>query len=59
MNNEVQVSGAIFATQDIFKKEGESYTIRSKNGSGWGLPVNELEPEDLRALANRIEAARA
>lgn len=59
MDKEIQVSGAIFATKDSSTKEGESYTIRSKNGAGWGLPVKDIAPEDLRALADRIEAARA
>lgn len=64
MRNETQVSGAIFATKDSSVKEKETYIIRSKTssgayGAGWGLPVDELEPEDLRVLADRIEAARA
>ena len=28
------------------------------NGSRWELPVKELEPDDLRALADRIEMRR-
>lgn len=55
---ETNVSGNLYATKDSHTREGESYTIRSKNGQGWGLPVRDLEPSDLRALADRIELAR-
>jgi hypothetical protein len=53
-----QVSGKIWATTDSTQKEGESYLIRSSSGSGWGLPVRDLNPKDLRALADRIELQR-
>ena len=52
------VSGAIHAKKDKYYREGESYVIVSGNGQGWGLPVDNLEPEDLRALADRIEQKR-
>ena len=63
MSSEIQVSGAIFAKKDSCAKEGETYVIRQKirsgYGGGWGLPVSDLEPKDLRELADRIESARA
>ena len=58
MNNETQVSGAIFAKLDTRAPERETYVIRGRSG-GWGLPVNDLQPDDLRVLADRIEQARA
>lgn len=58
MESEQQVSGAIFAKKNSQTKEGEEYIIRSKNGAGWGLPVRDINPEDLRALADRIQQKR-
>ena len=64
MSNETQVSGAIFANKDRSVKDGETYTVKHKAntsngfGGGWGLPVEDLEPNDLRVLADRIEAIR-
>lgn len=59
MQEEHNVSGRIFAKKCSLAREGEEYVIRSKDGAGWGLPVNNVEPNDLRVLADRIEAARA
>lgn len=56
--SEINVSGNIFAEKDAITQEGERYIIRNKIGQGWGLPVQDLEPDDLRVLASRIEAAR-
>ena len=56
---EVNVSGSIWAKPDSNSSEGETYMIRSENGAGWGLLVRDLNPEDLRVLADRIETKRA
>ena len=56
--DETRVSGCIYAKKDRFHREGEMYMIRSPNGKGWGLPVDHMQPEDLRALADRIELKR-
>jgi len=56
--SEIQISGNIFAKPDRFEPEGEHYVIRSKFGQGWGLPVRNITPDDLRALADHIEKRR-
>lgn len=57
MDNERQVSGCIYARPDDFEKDGYEYTIRA-NQQGWGLPTKNLEPEDLRKLADELEELR-
>jgi len=34
------------------------YVIRDKYGQGWGIPIKNITPEDLRAMANHLEAQR-
>lgn len=57
-SQEAQISGGIYAIPDDYEPEGEVYVIRSKTGQGWGLPVKNITPDDLRALADRIEKRR-
>lgn len=55
-----KVSGNIYAEKDRHQKDGESFVIICPvTGSGLGLPTRDIEPEDLRILADRIEKARA
>lgn len=56
---EEQVSGAIWAEASKYNQEGEKYSIRiNPFGQSWGLPVESIQPADLRALADRIEERR-
>lgn len=41
-----------------FYKYGLEAVIRSKNGQGWGLPLVDIEPDDLRNLADLMEEER-
>ena len=57
---EEQVSGNIWARADDTKKEGESYFIRCPvMKHALGIMQDEIEPKDLRALADRIEEKRS
>lgn len=55
---EERVSGNIWAEADSHNPDGETYKIRNGMGQGWQLPTRDIEPADLRALADRIEARR-
>ena len=56
---ETIVSGNIISKRDTCQRERESYVIRNPiTGQGWGLPVDWVQPEDLRVLADRIEFLR-
>ncbi len=57
--SETTVSGAIKFQPDSSTKDGGTYAIRNRNGSGWGIPTNDITPEDLRAMADHLEAQRA
>lgn len=54
---EERVSGNIYARPDKWDKEGETYIIRARN-RGWRISAEDIEPDDLRALADRIESRR-
>lgn len=41
-----------------FYKYGLEAVIRSKNGQGWSLPLIDIEPDDLRNLADLMESER-
>lgn len=56
--SEITVSGAIKFQQDDSNKDGGTYTIRNRSGSGWGIPTYDINPEDLRAMADHLEAQR-
>ncbi len=57
--NEEKISGNIWARSDKFYPEGENYIIRNPvTRQGWGLPVDSLQPDDLRVLADRVEERR-
>lgn len=57
LDQEFNVSGNIYGKVDTSARDGESFIIRPNN-QGWGLPTCDIDPEDLRALADRIEAIR-
>lgn len=55
--NPINVSGNIWGEPDSLRVEGELYVIRNPaTGQGWGLPVCDITPNDLRALADRLES---
>ena len=54
-----RVSGHIFAYKNSYSDCGESYFINRLTGNDWHLPVDCIEPDDLRALADRLESNRA
>jgi len=53
----INVSGNIYAQPDRFSTDGFTYVIRP-NSQGWGLPTENIEPEDLRVLADELEKYR-
>jgi len=55
--SEERVSGNIFVVE-YGMGSTEEYVIRNRIGQGWGLPTVDLEPKDLRALADRLEKVR-
>lgn len=56
---EVTVSGAIKWTDDRahYQPDGH-YMIVNRIGQGWGLPTENLTPNDLRAMADHLEHIR-
>lgn len=58
MNDEITVSGSIKFEPESHKKDGGTYIIRSASGSGWGIPTRNITPDDLRAMADHLEAQR-
>lgn len=52
------LSGPITFTPNKHTSDGEEYFIQLPGGVGWHLPVTNLTPADLRALADRLEAIR-
>lgn len=57
MSEQRKVSGCIYAEPDISSTDKFRYVIRPDN-QGWGLPTKDLQPEDLRVLANELEKNR-
>lgn len=50
------IRGNIYAKGDKYEPLGEAYIIRCPvTGHGWGLPIRNITPDDLRALADHIE----
>ena len=57
MEHEIQISGNIYFS-DMYTEGGE-YTIRVPGtGQGWGLPTRNIEPDDLRKMADHLEKIR-
>ena len=54
---EIHISGNIYAEKDKYEKCGYTYVIRPRNRMGWELPTRDLTPEDLRKLADHLEAS--
>lgn len=55
MTNEITVSGCI----KFDPLGGGSYVIRTPHGNmGWGIPVDHIAPDDLRAMADHLEGRR-
>jgi hypothetical protein len=54
-----RVSGNIWAEPESHGRDDETYVVRNVLGQGWQLPTKDLEPADLRALADRIEERRS
>lgn len=56
---EITVSGNIVAKPNRFSCGKEEYIIRNPvTSQGWGLPVENIEAEDLRVLADRLDKIR-
>lgn len=59
-DRENKVSGNIYAEKDEHSRDGESFVIVCPvTGFGWGIPTKDIDPNDLRVLADRIEKTRA
>ena len=56
-DDEINISGKIYAHEDQYSKDGVMYTIKPSR-QAWVLPVGDLEPKDLRALADDLEKRR-
>jgi hypothetical protein len=56
MSQETTVSGAIKYTPST---QGGIYMIRGTNGQGWGLPVENISPTDLRVMADHLELLKS
>lgn len=57
----MRVSGNIFIVDYGFpsSKGDFSYSIVCPiTGSGWGIPTKDIAPDDLRAMADHLEASR-
>ena len=56
---EVRISGNItYRPPDTQNNLDGYYSIISPNGQGWGVPTRDIEPDDLRKLADHLEANR-
>lgn len=60
---EMKVHGNIYHRAEELSlcgnKDGE-YTIRNPvTRQGWGIPTSDLEPDDLRAMADHLERWRS
>lgn len=58
MGHYEKIAGAIEWRAAVINPDGE-YLIRNCSGQGWGIPTNDLRPEDLRAMADHLNQVRA
>lgn len=59
MTSTVPVSGAIEFQRDLGDKDGGRYFVTNRAGQGLMIPVRDVTPADLRALADHLELTRA
>ncbi len=57
MTNDVRVSGNIYASPDEYEECGYRYVVVNRVNQGWGIPTKDLTPDDLRAMADHLDAA--
>lgn len=55
---EITISGAIKWIACFNRPEGY-YIIKTKTGQRWVTPINEITPDDLRAMADHLERMRS
>lgn len=56
--SEITISGAIKFQPDAGNKDGGEYKVQLNEHQTWGIPVRTITPEDLRAMADHLEAQR-
>ena len=56
--SETTVSGAIKFQPYAGHKDGGEYKIQLNEHQAWGIPTSTITPEDLRAMADHLEAQR-
>ena len=54
-----KLSGNIWIETDKYSKDGFKFKIKLNQSQSWGLPVEDINPQDLRVLADKLEELRA
>ena len=55
MSDEKLISGRMFYTECKRSKYGVRVVSRTEHGQGWGMDLENITPQDLRALADFID----
>lgn len=55
MSDEKLISGRLFYTECKRSRYGVRVVSRSEIGQGWGMDLENISPQDLRALADFID----